>query len=102
MGMIPKIKFCGLKLQSEVDFCVKNDIDFVGFVFHEPSPRNLPLEQFANLNLEKVQNVVAVFKDSTTEQILQVLTTNRVDFIQIHGVIPQHFIEDARTIKAFS
>ena len=100
--MIPKIKFCGLKLQSEVDFCAENKIDFVGFVFHTNSPRNLPLEQFADLDLEKLQNVFAVFKDSTVKQILQVLAINRVDFIQIHGEIPQELMGDSRVIKAFS
>ena len=100
--MIPKIKFCGLKLQSEVDFCVANQIDFIGFVFHASSPRNLQIEQFSNLNLEKARHIVAVFKDSTSAHILQVLAKNRVDFIQIHGDIPQELMGDGRVIKVFS
>jgi len=100
--MIPKIKFCGLKLQSEVDFCVRNNVDFIGFVFCESSPRNLSLEGFANMKLKKALNIVTVFKNATTENILQVLAKNRVDFIQIHGEVPPELMGDKRVIKAFS
>ncbi len=100
--MIPKIKFCGLKLQSEVDFCVKNDVDFVGFVFCESSPRNLDLEQFVRLRLGNLKNTVAVFKEARIEEIAAVLNANRVDFIQIHGEVPQELIGNERVIKAFS
>lgn len=100
--MIPKIKFCGLKEQLHIDFCVQNAVDFVGFVFCESSKRNIAIEQFAKLDLSLVKNVVIVLKDADFPTISQILHSNRVDFIQIHGEIPQQFIGDERIIKAFS
>ncbi len=97
----PKIKFCGIKEQIHIDFCTENTIDFVGFVFHKHSPRNLDLRQFTSLHLENIKNTVAVFKEATIEEISIVLNANRVDFIQIHGEVPQELIGDKRVIKAF-
>jgi phosphoribosylanthranilate isomerase len=102
MGMIPKIKFCGIKEQIHIDFCAQNSIDFVGFVFCESSKRNITTEHFSKLDLSNVNNVVIVFKEASFEKISHILQCNRVDFIQIHGEIPQEFIGDERIIKAFS
>ena len=100
--MIPKIKFCGIKEQIHIDFCTRNAVDFIGFVFCETSKRNITPQHFANLDLSNVKNVVIVFKEAAFSTISHILQCNRVDFIQIHGEIPQQFIGDERIIKAFS
>jgi len=106
MGKFIKIKFCGLKQQTEVDFCTQNNVDFLGFVFYSKSPRNIILQNFQHLNLVNAQAVVAVFKNPNIREINAVLQLNRVDFIQIHGNntddTVQYFNGKIGLIKAFS
>ncbi len=105
MGGI-RVKFCGLRHQNEVDTCTKLGVNYIGFVFHKPSPRFISLEQFAILNLENAPQVVAVFQNPTIAEIITILQTNRVDFIQIHGgsieEITEKFYRTVGIIRAFS
>jgi len=106
MGKFVKVKFCGLKKQEEVDFCSHHHVDFIGFVFCKNSPRNINIMEFKNLNLQKMLNVVAVFKNPSIQEVELVLQENKVDFIQIHGSetddILKYFCSKVGVIKAFS
>lgn len=86
MGKCIKIKFCGLKQQAEVDFCTDYGVSYIGFVFYDKSPRNISTREFSLLKLQNAPPVVAVFFNPTLEYIQSVVSCNRVDFLQIHGI----------------
>ena len=41
--MTVKIKICGLTNPKDVAPCIRSSVDYVGFVFHKSSKRNLEL-----------------------------------------------------------
>ena len=38
-----KIKICGITEIETLNFLIENGVDYVGFIFHENSPRNVSL-----------------------------------------------------------
>ena len=36
-----KIKICGITEIETLNFLIENGVDYVGFIFHEKSPRNV-------------------------------------------------------------
>ena len=36
-----KIKICGITEIETLNFLIENGVDYVGFIFHENSPRNV-------------------------------------------------------------
>ena len=47
--MTVKIKICGLTKPKDVAPCIRSSVDYVGFVFHKGSKRNLELSEAARI-----------------------------------------------------
>ena len=47
--MTAQIKICGIREESALEAVIEAGADFAGFIFHEPSPRNLSLDEAAHL-----------------------------------------------------
>ena len=45
------IKICGLQPTRDTQFCIDLNVNFLGFVFYEKSPRNIDLSE-----VEKLKN----------------------------------------------
>lgn len=78
--------------------------DAVGFVFYEPSPRSVSVEQAAELLHSVPPFVVAtgLFVNPDRDYVADVLSQVPLDLLQFHGDEPQSFCEgfSARWIKA--
>lgn len=83
------VKFCGITDERTLELAPEEGA--VGFVIDVPaSPRNLPFERAAEL-AEKVpahSEVWAVTVDPTLETIRRIFNDVGVDWIQVHGTIP--------------
>lgn len=82
-----RIKVCGLTNNQNIKEISALKPDYMGFIFYKPSPRDVSLI-IGNLDLNSVPveiKKVAVFVNADIETILEVVTRNRFDFVQLHG-----------------
>ena len=85
--MRTRVKICGLTRIQDVQAAIQAGADAVGFVFYPPSPRFVTAEQAAQLVqfvLPFVQPV-GLFVDVSEVELLNILSTVRIDLLQFHG-----------------
>ena len=83
-----KIKICGITDLATANFCINKKVNYLGFVFYEPSPRNISIDH-ARLILEDIGNKikkVAVTKDPS-DDLLFSLEQLPFEYLQVHGDI---------------
>lgn len=82
-----KVKVCGLSDPAHVRTAVEAGADYVGFVFYEPSPRNISTmvaQGLATLARGR-SKIVALVVDAEDALIDQINTEVKPDFFQAHG-----------------
>ena len=81
-----KIKICGLNPTRDVQLCIDHNVDYLGFVFYDKSPRNVSLKDIKILSSYNKKNsaFVAVTVNPSDEFLKKNLVGN-FDFIQLHG-----------------
>ncbi len=81
-----KVKICGLNPTRDVQLCIDLNINYLGFVFYEKSPRNVNLLDIHILSKYNKKNsaFVAVTVNPSNEFVKKNLVGN-FDFIQLHG-----------------
>lgn len=92
-----KIKICGITDLATANFCINKKVNYLGFVFYEPSPRNISIDH-AKLILEDIGNKinkVAVTKDPS-DDLLFSLKPLSFEYLQVHGDVS---IERLQAIK---
>jgi phosphoribosylanthranilate isomerase len=91
-----KVKVCGMKHPDNIKAVAQLDIDYMGFIFYEKSPRYMgsPVE------LPKGIQKVGVFVDETTEYILDKVKTFGLEVVQLHGHESPAFCEDLIQVLA--
>ena len=79
------IKICGLRTAAAIEAAAKAGTDAVGFVFHEASPRNLPLDAARELQRAVPPGVerVAVFLHPPQALVDAVLELVAPDWLQL-------------------
>ena len=85
--MLAKVKICGLDREEAVDATVEAGAAMAGFVFYDPSPRNLSIKDAANLirRVPETVTTVGLFVDPKDALVGSVLDKTNVDFLQLHG-----------------
>ncbi len=83
----PAIKFCGLRTPQALDAAIDARAQYVGFVFHPRSPRDLPLRDAAALAGRAEGRIarVGLFGDAADATIAAAVDAARLDAIQLHG-----------------
>ena len=81
-----KINICGLNPTRDVQLCIDLQVNLLGFVFYEKSPRNTDLKDINILNKynKKNSSFVAVTVNPTDYFIKENLLGN-FEYIQLHG-----------------
>jgi phosphoribosylanthranilate isomerase len=84
---VTKVKICGLKTVQAVEAAVSGGADYVGFVFYEPSPRNVTPAVAGVLarRVHRRAKVVALFVDPDDSLLDEVVSEVDPDLIQLHG-----------------
>ena len=83
-----KIKICGIKTSTILDYCNKLNVDFFGLVFYKKSPRNINVKEACNLiNLQKKKNInpVGVFANHNLNELNELIKITNLRYIQLHG-----------------
>ncbi|PHQ71613.1 MAG: phosphoribosylanthranilate isomerase [Sneathiella sp.] len=85
--MTIQAKICGLNDASAVNAAVDNGARFIGFVFYQPSPRNVTPAQAAELAVLAPETVekVGLFVNPDDALIQSALDAISLDWIQLHG-----------------
>jgi len=81
-----KIKICGLNPTRDVQTCINLNVNFLGFVFYDKSPRNIDLKEISVLKRYKprASNYVSVCVNPTDTFIQENILGN-FEYIQLHG-----------------
>ena len=105
-----QLKVCGLTKMDQIQELISMNVDFLGFIFYEKSPRfvlnHLSLEGISEINH---QGKVGVFVNETIEKIAEISEKAKLNFIQLHGDEDEEFIlslsqrlsKDVKLIKVF-
>ncbi|MGP1353619.1 MAG: phosphoribosylanthranilate isomerase [Parasphingopyxis sp.] len=93
------VKICGLTTAEVIEAAANAGASHAGFVFYEPSPRNLrPREAPALVkNVPKSMKRVGVFVEPEDSLLERAITAARLDIVQLHG---NERPERLKTIKA--
>lgn len=85
-----KVKVCGMKHPENVKALAELDIDYMGFIFYEKSPR------FAETPVEISDNIqkVGVFVNENIDAILEKVKSYGLKVIQLHGHETTKFCEE--------
>ena len=83
----PLIKICGISTLAALDAAIAARAEYVGLVFFAKSPRNVAAAQAAMLAAHAAGHVklVGLFVDPEPDFLAEVLSTVRLDVIQMHG-----------------
>jgi phosphoribosylanthranilate isomerase len=94
-----KVKICGLSTPDTMAAALDAGADFVGLVFHPPSPRHVEIDiarRLADQARGRARSV-AVVVDAAPEDIARIAAEVRPDYIQAHGSEPPEVIRDIST-----
>ena len=82
-----KVKFCGFTNTDDVKQALDLDIDLIGLVFVESSPRYIKLKEAEAICklCEKKIKTVGVFMNNSEEFITKVIDRTNIDLLQFHG-----------------
>ena len=93
------IKICGIQKEDTLNCCEKNNVNFFGMIFYSNSPRNITIENAIILQNKSQKlniNGVGVFVNKNIDEILEVIKTIKLRFVQLHGSEDEAYI---KTIK---
>ncbi len=93
-----KIKLCGFKEESSLKTAIESQIDYIGFIFHENSPRNISLESARNLAKLIPSNIakVAVTVDKTLNELQEIYDALNPEYFQLHGSENLDYLEQLK------
>ena len=90
-----KVKFCGITRLDDALAAVRLGADALGFVFYEPSPRNISPEQARGIirQLPPFVTKVGLFVNASADVIRSITEHVGLDAIQLHGDESPEFCE---------
>jgi phosphoribosylanthranilate isomerase len=99
------LKVCGMRNSTNITELIKVQPNFIGFIFHESSPRNV--FKVHNAEIPSTINRVGVFVDKEVDFITKKATDFDLDYIQLHGNENAEFCSEMKSnglkiIKAFN
>lgn len=78
-----KLKVCGMRNTENLAELIQVQPDFIGFIFHEASARNVT--EIPDVIIPNTIKKVGVFVDKEIEFITKTATSFGLDYIQLHG-----------------
>lgn len=103
-----KIKMCGIRRKTDVQYVNEILPDFIGYVFFPKSKRYITPEQAEALTkiLDNRIIPVGVFVDAPVENVIELVKSGTIKIAQLHGNEDEKYIshlhaENIEVIKAF-
>jgi len=100
-----KLKVCGMRDSANIKELSEVKPDFIGFIFHEKSSRDVA--EIVLMDTPKNINRVGVFVNKSKDFIINKMKQYHLDYIQLHGTESPDFCNDIKglevgVIKAFN
>ena len=94
-----QLKVCGLTKINQIQELISLNVDFLGFIFYEKSPRYV----LHHLSLKEIAEIphfgkVGVFVNESIKAIVEITTESQLDIIQLHGNENEKFILQLKQI----
>ncbi len=106
--MNTKVKMCGLRRETDIEYANRLLPDYIGYVFAKKSKRYISPEQAAGFTqiLDKRIIPVGVFVDEPIENVIGLVKSGTIKMVQLHGNENEEYIkalqkENIIVIKAF-
>ena len=101
--MSVKVKICGVTNLEDALAAVDAGADALGFMFYEPSPRNVPVKVAAGIirRLPPFIAKVGVFVNATEETVRMTVRECGLDTLQFHGDEPPEFCAKFSPLKVY-
>ena len=82
-----KIKICGISDHLSMSTLSNLNVDYVGLVFFEQSPRNISIEKskLITKNLNNSTKIVALTVNATDQFLNDIVANLSPDYLQLHG-----------------
>ena len=82
-----KIKICGISDHLSMSTLSNLNVDYVGLVFFEQSPRNISIEKskLITRNLNNSTKIVALTVNATDQFLNDIVANLSPDYLQLHG-----------------
>ena len=82
-----KIKICGVLDHHIISTISDLNVDYVGLVFFEKSPRNISIEKAKSIikYLSNSTKIVALTVNATNQFLREIVTNLSPDYLQLHG-----------------
>ncbi len=82
-----KLKICGITNKEDLNYLIALNVDAVGFIFVEDSPRFVTPEVVEELTymLPPFINTVGVFANQSVDKINQISEKCNLSYVQLHG-----------------
>jgi len=82
-----RAKICGITRVEDAISAVDNGADAIGLVFYAPSPRNVAIEQAAEIadRIPAFVTVVGLFVNAEPDFVREVIARVKLDLLQFHG-----------------
>ncbi|NDV22837.1 phosphoribosylanthranilate isomerase [Desulfovibrio sp. JC022] len=78
------VKVCGMTSVKDAAMCEELGANFLGFIFHPSSPRNVGADFARSIKTEGAKKVGVFVKQSVAE-VIEILKNGNLDFAQLHG-----------------
>lgn len=102
--MRPKLKICGITNLEDARFAAAAGADYLGFILHPPSPRNVEPQTIREI-AEWLSGVdtVGVFVDAAAEIVNEIARDCGFSLVQLHGDESPEYCSDidVPVVKAF-
>lgn len=97
LNLQPQLKVCGLTKPDQIQELISMNVDFLGFIFYEKSPRYV----LNHLSVEEISAIdhhgkTGVFVNEELDIILQMVQKAGLNFVQLHGDESDDFIVELR------
>lgn len=81
-----RVKVCGITSLEDARFLSGAMADYLGFIFHEPSPRSIdPARAGAIINWIEGPETVGVFVNHPLDELNEIVRQCGLDMVQLHG-----------------
>lgn len=77
------LKVCGMGSAKNMLQIDQLGVDFLGFIFHEKSPRHMQNEDL--LSIPTKAKKVLVTRDMAVEKLIELAQRNKINWLQLHG-----------------
>ena len=92
------VKCCGLSPTRDVQLCLDLNVDFLGFIFYEKSPRNVKISDLDILkNYSRKNSLFTAVTVNANNELVDQINSKNIQCIQLHGSEDNDRIKEIKT-----